>query len=66
MDDDATMVWKHLELAGGQLPFHDKSDPEVIKKAFGLSKAAFKRAVGHLLKEGKIRITDSGIEMVSK
>ena len=66
MDDDAEMVWKHLELAGGQLPFNDKSDPEKIKAAFGLSKAAFKRAVGHLLKEGKIRISDSGIEMVSK
>ena len=66
MDDDAEMVWKHLQLAGGHLPFNDKSDPEKIKTAFGLSKAAFKRAVGHLLKEGKICITESGIDAVEK
>lgn len=62
MDDDAEMVWKHLEQAQGYLPFNDKSDPEQIKTQFGLSKAAFKRAVGHLLKEGRIRITQDGIE----
>lgn len=62
MDDDAEMVWKHLKQAGGSLPFHDKSEPEQIKAEFGLSKAAFKRALGHLLKEGRIRITEAGIE----
>jgi hypothetical protein len=32
------------------LPFYDKSDAQDIKNYFGISKAAFKRAVGHLLK----------------
>ena len=41
--------------------FDDKASPEVIKREFGLSKNAFKRAVGHLLKEGKIEIKDKRI-----
>ena len=38
----------------GTLPFDDKADPETIRETFGLSKAAFKRAVGGLYKERKI------------
>lgn len=34
------------------MPYGDKTDPAVIKSKFGLSKAAFKRALGHLMKEG--------------
>ena len=45
----------------GELPFDDKADPEVIKEHFGLSKAAFKRAVGRLYKERKIEIRDGRI-----
>ena len=48
----------------GVLPFDDKASPEVIKREFGLSKNAFKRACGRLLKEGKIRITEKTIELV--
>ena len=43
------------------LPFDDKASPEVIQREFGLSKNAFKRAVGHLLKEKKIAIKDGKI-----
>ena len=50
-----------MEEYGGTLPFTDKADPELIKKEFGLSKNAFKRAVGRLLKEGKITITNETI-----
>jgi len=38
----------------------DKSSPEDIRRAFGLSKKAFKRAVGRLLKERKLTIDDAG------
>ena len=48
----------------GVLPFDDKASPEVIRREFGLSKNAFKRAVGHLLKEGKIQIKDRRIYLV--
>ena len=50
----------------GILPFTDKADPEVIKREFGLSKNAFKRAVGRLLKEEKIEITEKSIVVRKK
>lgn len=63
MDTDSKSLYERLEKAGGYLPYHDKSDPETIKRQLGLSKASFKRAVGRLLKEGKITLTDNGIQM---
>lgn len=59
MDADAQMILKKLDANGGVLPFTDKSDPEEIRREFGISKAAFKRGVGRLLKQGKIRIADT-------
>ncbi len=64
MDADADLIMKKLKKNDGFLPYHDKSDAEVIKEEFGLSKNAFKRAVGRLLKSNKIRIVADGIEMV--
>jgi len=61
MDIDAVTVMQVIESFDGKLPFTDKADPEVIKKEFGLSKAAFKRAIGKLLKEGQIEITEKAI-----
>lgn len=63
MDKDAQMIWERLVSCGGELPFNDKADPEVIKKEFALSKNAFKRAVGRLLKEDKIVITEKNIKV---
>lgn len=45
----------------GVLPFTDKASPETIERETQLSKNAFKRAVGRLLKEGKIEITGKSI-----
>ena len=64
MDSDCTLVYEALCKAGGFLPYHDKTSPEAIKVKFGLSKNAFKRAIGHLQKEGKILIEDDGISRV--
>lgn len=61
IDDDATVILRRMEEYGGKLPFTDKADPEVIAKEFGLSKNAFKRAVGRLLKEKKIKIAEKNI-----
>ncbi len=61
MDEDAVVIYQAMIDRGGELPFTDKADPELIKQEFGLSKAAFKRAVGRLLKEKKIVITDHSI-----
>lgn len=66
MDKDAKLIWERLEEYEGILPFTDKADPEVIKREFGLSKNAFKRAVGRLLKEEKIEITEKSIVVRKK
>lgn len=58
MDADAMQILKRMEEYGGELPFNDKADAEVIKKEFGFSKNAFKRAVGRLYKERKIEILE--------
>ena len=66
MDKDAESVLKEIERRGGKLPFTDKADPEVIKQEFQMSKNAFKRAVGRLLKEEKIEIKEHAIVMHRK
>ncbi len=61
MDEDAEFLLKYMEKNGGRIEFTDKADPEQIKQCTGMSKNAFKRAVGRLLKAGKISIEKDGI-----
>ena len=61
---DAELVMQVINEFDGVLPFNDKADPEVIAREFKLSKNAFKRAVGHLLKEGKVEITEKSIRAI--
>lgn len=63
IEEDAHMILGVIEEFGNVLPFDDKADPKVIQREFGLSKNAFKRGVGHLLKAGKIRMEDGKIYM---
>ena len=62
MNEDAEQIESRINELGGLLPFTDKASPEKIKAEFGMSKNEFKRAVGHLLKSGRIEITDQGIK----
>ena len=64
MNEDADFIYRCLEQENGFLPFHDKSSPEAIKNRFHMSKNAFKRGIGHLLKEGKITIASDGIRKI--
>lgn len=61
MDEDAELLLKKLDEAGGSLPYHDRSNPAEIEAALGLSKNAFKRALGCLLKAGKVVKTPQGL-----
>ena len=63
MDSDAEKLLELLDSYAGVLPFSEKASPEVIKRETGLSKNAFKRAVGHLYKERKIDLTDGKIRL---
>ncbi len=53
-----------LNSEGGFLPFNDKSDPNEIRKVFGISKRTFKAAVGSLLKEKVIEFVNNGIQLI--
>ena len=57
------MILKLLKEEGGTLPYGDKSDAEAVKQKFQISKNAFKRAIGHLYKEGKISLEAGSIEL---
>lgn len=54
LSEDAETIMRFLTDSGGQMPFTDKSSPEEIQEMFGMSKAAFKRALGTLYKNRKI------------
>lgn len=64
MYPDMDKVMKLLESYDGVLPFTEKASPEVILRETGMSKNAFKRAVGHLYKERKIAIEDGKIRLI--
>ena len=64
MDADSVKILELLDSYAGVLPFSEKASPEVIKRETGLSKNAFKRAVGHLYKERKIDLTDGKIRRI--
>ena len=66
MKTDADIVWEHLEACGGILGIGDKSPAELIKAELHLSKNAFKRAAGRLMKAGKITVGDYELRRCEK
>lgn len=66
MSVDADKVMKLIESYDGVLPFNDKASPETIKRECEMSKNEFKRAVGNLLKAGRIEITPTSIRLKEK
>ncbi len=61
MDKDAEKILSILDSYEGVLPFNDRVSPQIIKRETDMSKNEFKRAVGRLLKEGKIEIGEKVI-----
>lgn len=61
MDEDAEKIFSMIENSGGRIGFTDKASPELIREKTGMSKNEFKRAVGRLLKEGRIEIGETSI-----
>lgn len=64
MEKDAKELLSIIDSYDGVLPFNDKVSPEIIKRETGMSKNEFKRAVGRLLKEGRIEIKEKVIRRV--
>lgn len=63
LGDDAESIFRYLSDVGGRMPFTDKSAPEEIQEMFTMSKAAFKRALGKLMKEKRIVQSDGWTEL---
>ncbi len=66
MDADAKRLLEIIGSFDGVLPFTDKASPEVIRRETQMSKNEFKRAVGRLLKEGKIQMTEKAIRLAGR
>jgi len=63
-DKNAEAVLQALKTNDGFLPFNDKSAPEAIYDKFGISKKAFKKALGALYKAKLIVLGDDGTKLV--
>jgi len=63
-DKYARAIEEYLIAQGGFAPVHDKSDPQLIAKLFGMSKGAFKKAIGGLYKQRIIEIEKNGIRLI--
>lgn len=61
IEPHAAMILKKVEQNDGFLPFTDKSPPEAIREAFGISKKLFKKAIGSLYKQKLILLKPDGI-----
>ncbi len=64
MEMDEETILKALDEFAGVLPFGEKASPEVIKRELHMSKNAFKRALGGLLKKKKIEIKESSVRRI--
>lgn len=58
MDQDAAGLLNYLESRGGKMPYSDDTAPEIIREKFNLSKSAFKRSIGRLLRSRLIEQRD--------
>ncbi|MBD3878317.1 MAG: RNA-binding protein [Quinella sp. 1Q5] len=66
LDRDAEKIFSFMQRNGGTMNFHDKTPPQAIKAVFKISKAAFKRAVGHLYHQRRIEKIDGGFKVVGQ
>src|SRR5690606_5114187 len=61
--DGKDIVLNKLKSEGGSLPYHDKTDADVIKEVFQISKKTFKKAIGGLYRDGSIVLLENGIKL---
>ena len=54
-----------LKRNGGRFDFDDDSSAALIREKFGVSKKAFKQALGSLYKTRRIRFTNPGVELLN-
>lgn len=64
VEPNAQKILDLLEKRDGYLLLTDKSSPEEIKKALGMSKKTFKKALGSLYKQRRVSLEDRGIRLL--
>jgi hypothetical protein len=64
--DARQVILNALQEQGGSLSLHDRSSPEAIQNALGMSKKTFKKALGGLYKDGLVTLTDDGVRFKIK
>ncbi len=64
IDNLEEQILKELKARGGYWAVGDHTSAEEIKEELGVSKRAFKQAIGALFKKGKIRIEVKGLRLV--
>jgi len=64
LEKDAEKIYEYLKSVGGKMPFSDESTPEEIYAMFDMSKGAFKRALGVLMKKKKVKQADGWTEII--
>lgn len=63
---DAEKILELLQKRQGTMPYGDTTPPNIIKDVFGISKAAFKRALGHLMREGQVKQEEGWTTLLTK
>lgn len=66
LERDAEKIFSFMQKNGGAMNFHDKTAPDKIQAVFKISKAAFKRAVGHLYNQRRIEKIDGGFKVIEQ
>ena len=64
LDADGEVILRKAEEYGGELPFSDNASPEIVKRELGMSRNAFKRALGHLYKERRVEILEDKVRVL--
>ena len=65
-DKAQNIIIEKLKASNGRLPFNYKSDAELIKKHFSMSKKEYKRTLTALLEANVIELDDNGIYLKAK
>lgn len=66
IDADGDAILSLLHSRNGKMPYSDDTSPEIIKEKFHISKSAFKRALGRLIKTGYVEQRDGWTYLLEK
>lgn len=64
-DEFTDKLMQHLQENNGTISLTDKSSPEEIRQILGMSKKSFKKAVGNLYKQRKIKLSETHITLLN-